>query len=55
MGSAGCHLWLLPLTATGGALRLPLIKNKKTVNPRDSGTEPVFQLVRLVVCLLRML
>ena len=31
----------------GGALRLPLIKNKKTVNPRDSSTEPVFQLVRL--------
>jgi UTP--glucose-1-phosphate uridylyltransferase/phosphoglucomutase len=32
------------LDASGGALRLPLIKNKKTVNPRDSSTEPVFQL-----------
>lgn len=26
-------------------LQLPLIKNKKTVNPRDSSTPPVFQLV----------
>ncbi len=25
-------------------LRLPLIKNKKTVNPRDSSSPPVFQL-----------
>lgn len=32
------------LDASGGTLRLPLIKNKKTVNPRDSTTEPVFQL-----------
>ncbi|GIL65766.1 hypothetical protein Vafri_19463 [Volvox africanus] len=32
------------LDASGGALGLPLIKNKKTVNPRDSKSEPVFQL-----------
>lgn len=32
------------LTASGGALALPLIKNKKTVNPRDSKSTPVFQL-----------
>ncbi|MEW5306477.1 MAG: hypothetical protein WDW36_008939 [Sanguina aurantia] len=32
------------LTASGGALDLPLIKNKKTVNPRDSSSTPVFQL-----------
>ena len=25
-------------------LKLPLIKNKKTINPRDSSTPPVFQL-----------
>jgi UTP--glucose-1-phosphate uridylyltransferase len=25
-------------------MELPLIKNKKTVNPRDSSSEPVFQL-----------
>ncbi len=25
-------------------LKLPLIKNKKTVNPRDSSSPPVFQL-----------
>ena len=25
-------------------MKLPLIKNKKTVNPRDSNTPPVFQL-----------
>ncbi len=31
--------------AADGVLQLPLIKNKKTVNPRDSSTEPVFQLV----------
>ncbi|KXZ50465.1 hypothetical protein GPECTOR_16g639 [Gonium pectorale] len=30
--------------APGGALPLPLIKNKKTVNPRDAASEPVFQL-----------
>eukprot|EP00887_Chlorella_sp_A99_P004156 scaffold23.g4156.t1 len=30
--------------ASGGVLKLPLIKNKKTVNPRDASTEPVFQL-----------
>lgn len=35
-----------PQPSAGGVLRLPLIKNKKTVNPRDSSTEPVFQLVR---------
>lgn len=28
----------------GGLLRLPLIKNKKTVNPRDATSTPVFQL-----------
>ena len=40
---------LLPASTppAGGVLRLPLIKNKKTVNPRDSTTEPVYQLVRL--------
>ena len=27
-----------------GVLKLPLIKNKKTVNPRDSSTPAVFQL-----------
>lgn len=27
----------------GGLIPLPLIKNKKTVNPRDSSTSPVFQ------------
>lgn len=32
------------LEANGGVLKLPLIKNKKTVNPRDSSTPPVFQL-----------
>ncbi|KAG2486041.1 hypothetical protein HYH03_015248 [Edaphochlamys debaryana] len=32
------------LAASGGALNLPLIKNKKTVNPRDAASEPVFQL-----------
>jgi hypothetical protein len=32
------------LEASNGALALPLIKNKKTVNPRDSSTPPVFQL-----------
>eukprot|EP01024_Parvocaulis_polyphysoides_P014156 TRINITY_DN15709_c0_g1_i3.p1 TRINITY_DN15709_c0_g1~~TRINITY_DN15709_c0_g1_i3.p1 ORF type:complete len:474 (-),score=86.12 TRINITY_DN15709_c0_g1_i3:287-1708(-) len=29
---------------SGGVLKLPLIKNKKTVNPRDSSTKKVFQL-----------
>ncbi|RMZ53938.1 hypothetical protein APUTEX25_004963, partial [Auxenochlorella protothecoides] len=44
------NLWVnLPklkaaLDAAGGVLPLPLIKNKKTVNPRDSGSTPVFQL-----------
>lgn len=33
------------LDATGGTLKLPLIKNKKTVNPRDGTSAPVFQLV----------
>ncbi len=28
----------------GGLLKLPLIKNKKTVNPRDADTAAVFQL-----------
>jgi hypothetical protein len=32
------------LEASNGALALPLIKNKKTVNPRDSSTPAVFQL-----------
>eukprot|EP01025_Chloroclados_australasicus_P029996 TRINITY_DN29_c0_g1_i1.p1 TRINITY_DN29_c0_g1~~TRINITY_DN29_c0_g1_i1.p1 ORF type:complete len:477 (-),score=75.23 TRINITY_DN29_c0_g1_i1:323-1753(-) len=30
--------------ANNGVLQLPLIKNKKTVNPRDSSTKKVFQL-----------
>jgi hypothetical protein len=34
-----------------GVLALPLIKNKKTVNPRDSSSPPVFQLVRAPACL----
>eukprot|EP00878_Enallax_costatus_P000468 GHUV01000560.1.p1 GENE.GHUV01000560.1~~GHUV01000560.1.p1 ORF type:complete len:478 (+),score=117.87 GHUV01000560.1:292-1725(+) len=44
------NLWVnLPmlketLTTSNGVLPLPLIKNKKTVNPRDSSTTPVFQL-----------
>ncbi|GFR41711.1 hypothetical protein Agub_g2461 [Astrephomene gubernaculifera] len=44
------NLWVsLPalqatLAACGGALPLPLIKNKKTVNPRDGASAPVFQL-----------
>jgi UDP-N-acetylglucosamine pyrophosphorylase len=44
------NLWVnLPmlketLDRSNGVLPLPLIKNKKTVNPRDSSTEPVFQL-----------
>lgn len=32
------------LAASSGVLKLPLIKNKKTVNPRDSSTPHVFQL-----------
>ena len=32
------------LGASNGVLHLPLIKNKKTVNPRDSSTPAVFQL-----------
>eukprot|EP01026_Neomeris_dumetosa_P001635 TRINITY_DN10408_c0_g1_i1.p1 TRINITY_DN10408_c0_g1~~TRINITY_DN10408_c0_g1_i1.p1 ORF type:complete len:476 (+),score=83.55 TRINITY_DN10408_c0_g1_i1:57-1484(+) len=32
------------LDANNGVLKLPLIKNKKTVNPRDSSTTKVFQL-----------
>ena len=32
------------LEASNGVLKLPLIKNKKTVNPRDSSSPPVFQL-----------
>jgi UTP--glucose-1-phosphate uridylyltransferase len=44
------NLWLSlsalkkTLDAKGGSLPLPLIKNKKTVNPRDSKSAPVFQL-----------
>ena len=44
------NLWVnLPalkktLDANNGVLKLPLIKNKKTVNPRDSDTPAVFQL-----------
>ena len=45
------NLWLnLPAlkaaldAAPGAALKLPLIKNKKTVNPRDSASTPVYQL-----------
>jgi len=32
------------LEGNGGVLPLPLIKNKKTVNPRDSSSPAVFQL-----------
>lgn len=32
------------LGANGGVMALSLIKNKKTVNPRDSSSTPVFQL-----------
>ncbi|MBN1878989.1 UTP--glucose-1-phosphate uridylyltransferase [bacterium] len=32
------------LSETGGCLDLPLIRNRKTVNPRDPDSEPVFQL-----------
>lgn len=32
------------LSQSNGTLPLPLIKNKKTVNPRDSSSTPVFQL-----------
>ncbi len=32
------------LDANKGVLQLPLIKNKKTINPRDSDTPAVFQL-----------
>ena len=32
------------LTEHGGALALPLIRNGKTVDPRDSGSTPVYQL-----------
>lgn len=44
------NLWLnLPalkatMDASGGMLPLPLIKNKKTVNPRDGASAKVFQL-----------
>lgn len=44
------NLWLhLPklkaaMEAAGGALALPLIKNKKTVNPRDASSPAVYQL-----------
>ena len=45
------HCAALPCAAAG-VLALPLIKNKKTVNPRDSSSPPVFQLVRVAACLL---
>lgn len=32
------------MEAAGGIMPLPLIKNKKNVNPRDSSTPKVFQL-----------
>jgi UDP-N-acetylglucosamine pyrophosphorylase len=44
------NLWVnLPqlketLEKAGGVLALPLIKNSKTVNPRDSSSAKVFQL-----------
>jgi UDP-N-acetylglucosamine pyrophosphorylase len=44
------NLWLnlnalqATMAANGGMLPLPLIKNKKTCNPRDAATAPVFQL-----------
>uniref|UniRef100_A0A7R9V765 UTP--glucose-1-phosphate uridylyltransferase n=1 Tax=Chlamydomonas euryale TaxID=1486919 RepID=A0A7R9V765_9CHLO len=44
------NLWVnLPalkaaLSNSGGSLALPLIRNKKTVNPRDSASAPVYQL-----------
>lgn len=44
------NLWLnlkslkSTLESCGGTLKLPLIKNKKTVNPRDPSTRNVFQL-----------
>ncbi|KAG1675771.1 hypothetical protein FOA52_012427 [Chlamydomonas sp. UWO 241] len=44
------NLWVnLPalkeaLAASGGSMELPMIRNKKTVNPRDASSEPVFQL-----------
>lgn len=44
------NIWInLPKLAAkmdeaGGVMKLPLIKNKKTVNPRDGTTTPVFQL-----------
>ena len=41
-----CSAWRVQakLEASNGVLKLPLIKNKKTVNPRDSSSPPVFQL-----------
>lgn len=44
------NLWLnlkrlkVTLDSCGGTLKLPLIKNKKTVNPRDPSSSAVFQL-----------
>ena len=43
-GGAGGALCRATLKSAGGVLKLPLIKNKKTVNPRDASTPPVFQL-----------
>lgn len=34
----------LAIKENGGLLKLPLIMNKKTVNPRDATSTPVFQL-----------
>ena len=44
------NLWLnlkklkFTLESSGGTLKLPLIKNQKTVNPRDPTSASVFQL-----------
>ena len=32
------------MTAHGGVVPLPMIKNKKTVDPKDDASTPVFQL-----------
>ena len=32
------------MTAHGGVVPLPMIKNKKTVDPKDDSSTPVFQL-----------
>ena len=43
--AAACFPHPHPPCPAGGVLRLPLIKNKKTVNPRDASTPAVYQLV----------